>query len=91
MDMVPVPRPAWARSAAGNGLLLQSADGITLQLRERRAAVAALIDGRRTVRACFVDAGSTFESPQFVVSFCRELSRELWVASYCDLVHADAV
>jgi SAM-dependent methyltransferase len=91
MDMVPVPRMGWARSAAGAGLLLRSADGAALELRERRAAVAALADGRRTVRACFVDAGSTFESPQFVASFCRDLFRELWIASYCDLVHADAV
>ncbi|HSA90624.1 MAG TPA: class I SAM-dependent methyltransferase [Burkholderiales bacterium] len=91
MDMVAVPRPGWARSAAGSGLRLQSADGAALQLRERRAAVAALVDGRRTVRACFVEAGSTFESPQFVASFCRELFRELWIASYCDLVHPDAV
>lgn len=91
MDMVPVPRIGWTRSAAGGALLLHSRDGARLELRERRAAVAARIDGRHTVRACFLDAGSAFEAPQFVASFCRELFRELWIASYCDLVHADAV
>jgi SAM-dependent methyltransferase len=91
MDKVAVPRKGWARTAAGNVLLLQSADGMRVELRDRRAAVAALVDGRRTVRACFLDAGSSLEAPQFVVSFCRELFRELWIASYCDLAHETAV
>jgi SAM-dependent methyltransferase len=77
MDMVPVPRPG--------------PPGMTLELRDRRAAVAARIDGRRTVRACFLDAGSSFESPEFVRSFCRDLFRQLWLAGYCDLVHESAV
>ena len=87
MDMVPVPRPGWTRSAAGNTMLLQPGlTGMRTELRERRAAVAAHIDGRRTVRACFLEAGSTFEAPAFVASFCRELFRGLWLAGYCDLV-----
>lgn len=91
MDMVAVPRPGWARSAVGNVMLLQpSAAGMAMELRDRRAAVAGRIDGRRTVRACFLDAGSTFESPEFVASFCRELFRQLWIAGYCDLVHEAA-
>lgn len=89
MDMVPVARPGWTRHAAANGVRLQPGlTGIGLELRERKAAVAAHIDGRRTVRACFLAAGSTFEAPQFVTSFCRELFRQLWLAGYCDLVHA---
>lgn len=91
MDMVAIPRPGWARNAAGNLMLLQSsATGLTIELRDRRAAVAARVDGRRTVRACFLDAGSTLESPEFVASFCRELFRELWIAGCCDLVHEAA-
>ncbi len=92
MDMVPVPRPGWTRSAGPGLLLLQPGIvGMTLELRERRAAVASRIDGRRTVRACFLDAGSTLEAPQFVASFCRELFRQLWVAGACDLVLPEAV
>jgi SAM-dependent methyltransferase len=72
MDLVPVRRP--------------ESPAVVVELRERRAAVAALIDGRRTVRACFLDAGSTMEAPAFVTSFCRELFRSLWLAGYCDLV-----
>jgi hypothetical protein len=60
--------------------------GLPVELRERRAAVASHIDGRRTVRECFLAAGSQFEAPQFVASFCRELFRSLWLAGYCDLV-----
>ena len=73
MDMIPVPRP--------------EQPAVVVELRERRAAVAARIDGRRTVRACFLDAGSTMEAPTFVTSFCRELFRTLWLAGYCDLVN----
>lgn len=92
MDMVAVPRPGWARSAAGELLRLQPRYlGVPVELRERRAAVAARIDGRRTVRACFLDAGSTLEAPGFVVGFCRDLFHQLWLASYCDLVHETAV
>lgn len=75
MDMVPVPRPG----------------GMNPQLRDRQAAVAARIDGKRTVRACFLDAGSTLEAPTFVAGFCRELFRRLWLEGCCDLVHEDAV
>jgi len=89
MDMVPVPRPGWARNAAGNVMLLQPGlTGIGMELRDRRAAVAAGIDGRRSVRECFLDAGSTLEAPGFVTTFCRDLFRQLWLAGYCDLVHA---
>ena len=91
LDLVPVPRPGWARHAAGDMMLLQPGGlGTATELRERRAAVATLIDGRRTVRACFLDAGSKLESPEFVVSFCRDLFRQLWLAGYCDLVHPSA-
>lgn len=91
MDRVPVPRPAWERQAAANVLLLQPGFiGTKVELRDRRAAVAALIDGRRTVRACFLAAGSTFEAPEFVASFCRDLFRTLWLAGYCDLVPESA-
>ncbi len=76
---------------AGDAMLLQDVSGMKLQLRERQAAVASRIDGRRSVRSCFLDAGSTFEAPQFVTSFCRDLFRLLWVAGYCDLVHEAAV
>ena len=44
--------------------------GIPVELRERRALAA----------------GSQFEAPDFVTSFCRELFRSLWLAGYCDLV-----
>jgi SAM-dependent methyltransferase len=91
MDRVPVPRAHWTRGMAGDAMLLQDVSGMKLQLRERQAAVASRIDGRRSVRACFLDAGSTFEAPQFVTSFCRDLFRLLWVAGYCDLVHENAV
>lgn len=92
MEMVPVPRPAWTRNAGGDRLVLQPGlVGTTVELRGRQASVAALIDGRRPVRACFLDAGSTFEAPDFVRSFCRDLFRSLWLAGYCDLVRADAV
>ncbi|MGH8692390.1 MAG: class I SAM-dependent methyltransferase [Burkholderiales bacterium] len=91
MDMVPVPRPGWARDAAGNLLLQSGITGLRVELRDRRAAVAARVDGKRTVRACFLDAGSTFEAPEFVASFCRELFRELWIACCCDLVRETAV
>jgi len=93
LGMVPVARPNWARHAAGDMVLLQPADTNVpaIELRERRAAVAALIDGRRTVRACFFDAGSTLEAPDFVATFCRELFRQLWLASYIDLVREDAL
>lgn len=77
MDMVPVPRP--------------DTPAAPVELRERRAAVAARIDGRRSVRECFFDAGSTLESPDFVRKFCRDLFRSLWVAGHCDLVHKSAV
>lgn len=60
--------------------------GIKVDLRDRRAAVAAQIDARRTVRECFLAAGSQFEAPDYVTSFCRELFRSLWLAGYCDLV-----
>jgi hypothetical protein len=75
MDLVPVRRPGWPKFM-----------GLPVELRERRAAVASHIDGRRTVRECFLAAGSQFEAPQFVASFCRELFRSLWLAGYCDLV-----
>lgn len=92
MDKVPVPRLGWTRIAAGDVTLLQpAAAGTPIELRERRAAVAARIDGRRTVRECFLDAGSTLESPEFVASFCRDLFRQLWIAGCCDLVHEAAV
>jgi SAM-dependent methyltransferase len=92
MDLVAVPREGWVRNAAGDMLLFQSAAGAkTIELRDRRAAVAQRIDGRRTVRACFLDAGSKFESPEFVASFCRELFRQLWLAGCCDLVYPAAV
>lgn len=91
MDSVPVPRATWTRGRVGDAMLLQDASGMKLQLRDRQAAVAARIDGRRSVRACFLEAGSTFEAPQFVASFCRELFRPLWLAGYCDLVHEAAV
>ncbi len=91
MDMVAIPRPGWTRSAGANLVLLQPGIvGMTMELHDRRAAVAARIDGRRTVRACFLDAGSTLEAPEFVASFCRELFRQLWIAGYCDLVHETA-
>ena len=90
MDMVAVPRPGWVRDAAGNLLLQSSITGRRIELRERRAAVAAQVDGKRTVRACFLAAGSTLEAPNFVCAFCRELFRELWVACCCDLVHEAA-
>lgn len=92
MDMIPVARAGWRRHAAPNGVLLEPGlIGMKVELRERKAAVASHIDGRRTVRACFLAAGSTFEAPEFVTSFCRELFRSLWLAGYCDLVHASAV
>ena len=91
MDRVPVPRATWTRGIAGDAMLLQDASGMKLQLRERQAAVASHIDGRRSVRACYLAAGSAFEAPQFVTSFCRELFRLLWLAGYCDLVHESAV
>ena len=92
LDMIPVPRPGWARHAAGNILMLQPGGlGTATELRDRRAAGATLIDGRRSVRACFLEAGSKFESPEFVASFCRDLFRQLWLASYCDLVHPASV
>jgi hypothetical protein len=92
MDRVPIPRHSWTCNAAENVMLLHpGATGTPIELRDRRAAVAARIDGRRTVRACFLDAGSRFESPEFVASFCRDLFRQLWIASYCDLVHEAAV
>jgi SAM-dependent methyltransferase len=75
MDLVPVRRPGWPKFM-----------GLPVELRERRAAVASQIDGRRTVRECFFAAGSQFEAPQFVASFCRDLFRQLWLAGYCDLV-----
>ena len=75
MELVPVKRPGWPKFM-----------GLPVDLRERRAAVASHIDGRRTVRECFIAAGSQFEAPQFVASFCRELFRTLWLAGYCDLV-----
>lgn len=75
MDMVPVRRPGWPTFM-----------GLPVELRERRAAVASHIDGRRTVRECLLAAGSAFEAPEFVTSFCRELFRSLWLAGYCDLV-----
>jgi SAM-dependent methyltransferase len=87
MDMVPVPRVGWARSALGDALVLQpSLVGMTVELRERRAQVASHIDGRRSVRECFLAAGSQFEAPDFIANFCRELFRSLWLAGYCDLV-----
>lgn len=92
MDMIPVARAGWRRHAAPNGVRLEPGlMGMKVELRERKAAVASHIDGRRTVRACFLAAGSTFEAPEFVTSFCRELFRSLWLAGYCDLVHASAV
>jgi SAM-dependent methyltransferase len=91
MDRVPVPRATWTRGMAGGALLLQDLSGMKLQLRERQAAVASHIDGRRTVRACYLATGGAFEAPQFVTSFCRDLFRLLWLAGYCDLVHESAV
>ena len=91
MDMVAVPRIGWNRVKSANAILLQpTLTGTAMELRERRAAVAERIDGRRAVRECFFDAGSTMESGQFVTSFCRELFRDLWLAGYCDLVHPAA-
>jgi SAM-dependent methyltransferase len=92
MDMVPIARPGWKRLQAANVTLLQpSFIGTPLELRDRRAAVAQKIDGRRAVRECFLDAGSTLESGEFITSFCRQLFRELWTSGYCDLVHPAAV
>jgi SAM-dependent methyltransferase len=91
MDMVPVPRPGWKRLQALNATLLQPAlVGTPMEVHDRRAAVVQGIDGRRTVRECFLDAGSTLESGEFITSFCRQLFRELWTSGYCDLVHATA-
>ena len=92
MDMVPVPRPGWKRLQAPDLILLQpGVVGSPMEVRDRRAAVVQRIDGRRTVSQCFLDAGSTFESGEFITSFCRQLFRELWTTGYCDLVHASAV
>jgi hypothetical protein len=91
MDRVPVPRPGATRGAGPEGLVLQAPDGAKLVLRERPAAVALRIDGRRSVRACYADGASLMESPQFAVSFCRDLFRQLWLIGYLDLVHETAV
>ena len=92
MDMVPIPRPGWKRLQAAHATVLQpSLVGTAMEVHDRRAAVVQKIDGRRTVRECFLDAGSTLESGEFVTSFCRQLFRELWTTGYCDLVHAAAV
>lgn len=92
MDMVPVPRPGWKRLQGLDAILLQpGVVGTPMEVRERRAAVVQRIDGRRTVGECFLAAGSTLESGEFITSFCRQLFRELWAAGYCDLVHAAAV
>lgn len=92
MDMVPIPRPGWKRLQALNAVLLQPGlVGTPMEVHDRRAAVVQRIDGRRTVRECFLEAGSTLESGDFITSFCRQLFRELWTAGYCDLVHAAAV
>lgn len=91
LDRVPVPRAGWAKHVAGDLMLLKpAAIGTPVELRERKAAVAVRIDGRRTVRECFLAAGSTLESPEFVVNFCRDLFRQLYIAGYCDLVRAEA-
>ena len=91
MDMIPIPRPGWKRLQAFNATLLQPGFvGTAMEVRDRRAAVVQRIDGRRTVRECFLDAGSTLESGEFITSFCRQLFRELWTSGYCDLVHAAA-
>jgi len=92
MDMVPVPRPGWKRLQGLDVILLQPAFvGAPMELRDRRAAVVHRIDGRRTVGDCFLAAGSTLESSEFITSFCRQLFRELWMTGYCDLVHAAAI
>ena len=92
MDMVPIPRPGWKRLQGLNTTVLQPAlVGTAMEVRDRRAAVVNRIDGRLTVLECFLAAGSTLESGEFITSFCRQLFRELWVAGYCDLVHATAV
>jgi len=92
MDMVPVPRPGWQRLHGQGAIRLQPGlVGTPMEVRDRRAAVVHRIDGRRTVSQCFLDAGSTLESGEFITSFCRQLFRELWISGYCDLVHATAV
>lgn len=92
MAMVPVPRPGWKRLQAPDAILLKpGVVGLPMELRDRRAAVVQKIDGRRTVGECFLAAGSTLESGDFIASFCRQLFRELWTSGYCDLVHAAAV
>lgn len=87
LDRVPVPRPGAKCVPGPDAIVLQEPGGSRLTLRGRQAAVALRIDGRRAVRACYLEAGGGGpESPAFVASFCREVFRPLWLIGYCDLV-----
>jgi SAM-dependent methyltransferase len=92
LERVPVPRPG-AKCAPGfDSVVLQEPSGSKLTLRGRQAAAALRIDGRRTVRACYVESGGGgLESPAFVASLCREVFRPLWLIGYCDLVPESAI
>ncbi|MEW6688688.1 MAG: class I SAM-dependent methyltransferase [Pseudomonadota bacterium] len=79
--------------------LVQGTDSVALErpplpkipLRGAHAAIARLIDGRRTVLACFREAGLRAESPEVATSFCRGMFRDLWRLGYCFLVDPAAV
>ncbi len=92
MDMVPVLRIGWVGAKTSNKTLLlqQNLTGMKFELDESAAAVAAHIDGKRSVRSCFQESSGRSEIPEPMISSCRELFRQLWLAGYCDLVHADA-